>query len=563
MSERRPAPADTERDESALELDADAPLSALELEALASWELEPAPSVADRVMQALDAPPAEPKPRPSWRRLAIAASLLLGVGVAGVTAWQRWGRPSTKLVAGPPASVQRVEADQALPVTLSSDIEAWVAQFGRRYGVAFRFSGVVAVRRGEQTTVLGFGRLGVLDEGLPGAATQFRIGALTQPMVAVALERMVMRGELRLEDSLGQHIPGLPAAWRTITLEQLVRHQSGIPNFTDSISWMLRQGEVHDPEELWGYVANEKLHFAPGHDFEASNTNFVLLGEVMARRAGSSIDEVLRSEVFVPAGMKRARMGLGDPRTAADGMSFDEDEILIPADRVAPSALGAAGGVVASAEDLLAFDAALREGELLPERRLREMYKGMGRYGRGWASRWVEGDFEVGHPGGLDGFNAQFTRRLADATTVVVLANTDAVDARVVSEGIMSVVDGVRPQAPLEREERVVPAERLEVYVGDYAMSEATRKAYWGKLPEAELGRLDRVRVHRRASTLWLEVPSHADKWLHGFGADQFFVKDRSGTLARFEASDPRRPDDFDRLVLQLGETRFEFERVQ
>ena len=53
---------------------------------------------------------------------------------------------------------------------------------------------------------------------------------------AVALS-LVRRGRLELDDTIGQRLPSLPAAWSAVTLRQALHHRSGLPDFTASAGW--------------------------------------------------------------------------------------------------------------------------------------------------------------------------------------------------------------------------------------------------------------------------------------------------------------------------------------
>ena len=48
---------------------------------------------------------------------------------------------------------------------------------------------------------------------------------------AVALS-LVRRGQLALDDTIGERLPGFPAAWSAVTLRQALHHTSGLPNYT-------------------------------------------------------------------------------------------------------------------------------------------------------------------------------------------------------------------------------------------------------------------------------------------------------------------------------------------
>ena len=93
-------------------------------------------------------------------------------------------------------------------------------------------------------------------------------------------------GALGLEDTLEHWLPGVPAAWNGITVLQLLRHATGLPDY--------RWGEGFDPARPWSFdelverVKGAALRFAPGTDVEQSATNFLLLTEIVERAAGQS-----------------------------------------------------------------------------------------------------------------------------------------------------------------------------------------------------------------------------------------------------------------------------------
>ena len=61
------------------------------------------------------------------------------------------------------------------------------------------------------------------EKGLvAGPKTLWDVGQLTQANTAVALMQLVESGKPALDDLLGEHVPGLPAAWQAIALGQII-----------------------------------------------------------------------------------------------------------------------------------------------------------------------------------------------------------------------------------------------------------------------------------------------------------------------------------------------------
>src|SRR5215469_4812785 len=131
--------------------------------------------------------------------------------------------------------------------------------------VAFnRFSGGFLVARDGQ----------VVREGAFGPAnaewnisnttdTKFRIGSITKQFTAMAVLILAERGKLRLSDPICLHIPECPTQWRTITIQQLLTHTAGIPDYVSSPSFARTQMQPTSPRALMARFRDLPLRFPP------------------------------------------------------------------------------------------------------------------------------------------------------------------------------------------------------------------------------------------------------------------------------------------------------------
>lgn len=519
-----------------------------------------------------------------WVRVAAVAAMcvaLVGSGAAVATMLSPqgrvWGARPTLGEQLPPASAQKlreiekaddvVSADPfpvrrspgALPVDLGAEIDAYLADHGRRYGPAFRFHGVVSVSRGGEVVEVARGRGGV-DEGAPTntAHTRFKLGSLSQQCLSVAAMRMVERGELALGDRVGEVLEGFRGPGRAVTLEQLLSHTSGIPSFTDNAAWPAVRGGELGPLQLRSMFEALPLEFEPGTRFEPSNSNYLLVGQMLEARAGDTLDRIMVREVFEPAGMEHTTIGDPPIGAVAQGQEFDELEVLKPGVAVHARAMGGAGGVVSNVADLRRFDRALRRGALLGPAARRELFSPrQGNYALGWIVDETVGQPSVAHPGGVDGNNHHLLR-LADGTTIIVLANTEVVDARDVAADVAALAYDRAPVPRVEFIEKAT-AHRLLHYTGRWRLTEASRRAYTERVDPERLALLDDVRIYLDEDILWFEVAGYGRKWMHPKGGDAFFFKDRAAGRAAFGGIGPDgRPD---QLEIREGSVRFLLER--
>ncbi len=204
-----------------------------------------------------------------------------------------------------------------------------------------------------------------------------RIASVTKTFVAVAVLQLVEQGTLSLDDTVAEWLPeladDLPHA-RQVTIEQLLSHTSGVYNFLDVqlvLDLFNRPTRTWTAQEGIDLALQHDADFVPGADWSYSNTNYLLLGRIVEAATGEPHEEVLQESIFVP-------LGLSDTTYAPDRFRFDGvvhgyfdlmgDMVLVDStDTYANSLVGADGGMVSSARDLLAFGQALYTHDQLLE----------------------------------------------------------------------------------------------------------------------------------------------------------------------------------------------------
>lgn len=279
-----------------------------------------------------------------------------------------------------------------------------------------------------------------------------RIGSITKTMIATLILQLVDAGALDLDATLATTLPSaahLPNA-NTITLRNLLTMRSGLFNYTEEPGIFntvaTNPGRVWAPAELIAVAAAKPANFAPGTEFEYSNTNYILLGEIIASVTGSPVEQVFQDRLIGPLGLAETSWPTGPdlPNPFSDGYArvpIDGDVVDAPptgpskvelATEVAASAGGAAGAVISTVADMDRWIDVLVDGALLEPATSRAQLdvlpilkpdgepSGMG-YGMGVA------DFAgiVGHNGGIPGFQSFAGRIMALGVNVSVIVNID------------------------------------------------------------------------------------------------------------------------------------------
>lgn len=222
---------------------------------------------------------------------------------------------------------------------------------------------IATLHRHGRTTVLRAGRANLKRRRKPRAKDHMRIASVSKAFSGAIVLRLVQKGRLRLDDTIGQRLPSLPAAWRLVTLRQMLRHTSGLPDYTESEGFAEHlqtnpRGYV-SPSGIVDWVRSEGLVFPPGSKYEYSNTDNIVIGLIAKRATGRSYRRLLKRLVFAPARLRHTtfparRIAL--PRPYIHGYATAPGQAPEDVTRfLSPSGAWASGGIVSTPADLGAF----------------------------------------------------------------------------------------------------------------------------------------------------------------------------------------------------------------
>lgn len=333
------------------------------------------------------------------------------------------------------------------------------------------FSGVVLVARdGKPVFRQAFGAAEREWEIANTPETRFRIGSITKQFTAAAVLRLVDERKLALDDAIGTYLPDLPAAWRAVTIRQLLQHSSGIPRYTaldDFDDSLIRL--PHTPRQIVDLLKDQPSDFAPGAGFKYDNTGYVLLGSVIEAVSGLAYRDYLEQKLLHPLGLTHS--GYDDGRTllphAAQAYT-DHGDAVRKGPPVDMSNAYAAGAMTSTVDDLLAWQGMLFGGAVLSRDGTAVMFADGGHgYGMGWfvSTRFSRRVFE--HGGDLMGFSAMLAYYPAERLTVIVLSNYgEEVVGKIASE-----LAGLALGVPPAHRQVKVDRRALAGFAGDYRLA--------------------------------------------------------------------------------------------
>ena len=290
----------------------------------------------------------------------------------------------------------------------------------------------------------------------------FRIGSNTKTMTSTVILQLVEEGKLKLNDPIGKFVPGVPNG-KKITIRELAEMRSGLYSYTFDPAFNktldTNPKKAWKSSELLKIAFAHKPNFAPGAEYEYSNTNIVLLGVVIEKLTGETASEAFQERIFGPLKMKHSSLPEPSewkiPGPHAQGYQFGTnvatiesyavpkaeqaaalDGTLKPLDDTdaSPSWAWTAGGAISTPSELATYAKALGTGKGLLSPKMQKVRlnslrpivpgdKSGVEYGIGLA-QFAPGI--VGHDGQLPGYSSFMAYDINTGDTIILSANLSA-----------------------------------------------------------------------------------------------------------------------------------------
>lgn len=294
----------------------------------------------------------------------------------------------------------------------------------------------IAITRGDQVLLAkGYG-FADLEHRIPATAeTVFEVGSVTKQFTALAIMRLVEQKKLSLSDDVQKLLPDVPLGGRRITVAQLLDHTSGLKNYTSlGQAWMQDTFRLElSTARMAAVIAAQPPDFAPGTNWDYTNSGFFLAGMIVEKLSGLSYADYLRRNIFEPQGLSAS--SYCDLRAIVPGRAKGYQpagSALANADPMSMTVPYAAGAVCSSALDLARYQRALVAGRIVSRASYRRMSQASTlsdgwrtAYGLGLVNDVIGGQHMVGHGGQINGFWTVLFYYPRQDVTVVLLSNVN------------------------------------------------------------------------------------------------------------------------------------------
>jgi D-alanyl-D-alanine carboxypeptidase len=239
-------------------------------------------------------------------------------------------------------------------------------------------------------------RAGVADLATgrrPSVRDHMRIASTAKAFSGAVALSLVDRHRLRLDETLGERLPGLPAAWHAVTLRQLLNHTSGLPDYSQSPAFgaIVSADPRHyfDSRRLLDFVADQPLNFPPGSQYRYSNSDNIAVALMAEAATGTPYEELLRVLVYRPLGLRDTSLPQGYrlPKPYLHGYDVSTTPPEDVSEVIGASGAWASGGIVSTPADMTRFIRGYVGGALYSRHLVREQ------------RRWIAGASEPAGPG--------------------------------------------------------------------------------------------------------------------------------------------------------------------
>ena len=260
----------------------------------------------------------------------------------------------------------------------------------------------------------------------------FEIGSITKQFTAIAILMLEEQGKLKVEDEITKYIPDYPTNGKTITIHHLLNHTSGIKSYTAIESFREQARVDFTPTELIDVFKNQPMDFDPGEQYRYNNSGYVILGYIIELITGESYEAFVQKNFFDKLGMKNTHYGSHEKIIKNRAYGYQNRDGYVNADYLSMSLPYAAGAIISNVDDLLIWQKALNNHELISKETYEKAINGSSLnngdyigYGYGLQAGRIQGSKSITHGGGIFGYTTQGIYLPDEDVFVSVLTNCD------------------------------------------------------------------------------------------------------------------------------------------
>ena len=280
---------------------------------------------------------------------------------------------------------------------------------------------------------------GVSGNSIPGVPItgnmRFGICSNGKLFTSAALLHLQEQGVLSLDDHIYQWLPSYPYIDSTATIRQLLSHQTGYFDYMFDRMSMLTDSIWADTSRVWTQeelIATVGLpHFAPGHGYSYSNTNYLLAGMVIDAATGSGWVQQIHDFIIDPLEMDSTFIGAYEPKNGPVAAEWDfyNNRVIINSPMTAMATMGnAAGDIFSIPQEITHWYSSLFSGMVVSDSSLVQItsFEPTSLYGLGILASYFKDHLAYNHIGSGLGYCSLAWYDVQTKAAICILMNDKA-----------------------------------------------------------------------------------------------------------------------------------------
>lgn len=266
-----------------------------------------------------------------------------------------------------------------------------------------------------------YGYASLEDKLKANVNTKYRIGSMSKMFTATIILKLMEKKKLSLQTKLSEFYPQINQA-QNISIENLLKHRSGIANFTDLPDYSSWNEGIKSESDLLQKIYALPSNFAPDEKFEYSNTNYLLLSLIAQKITGKKYADLLNKYIIQPC--KLLQTLVSDKINPAHGEALSYTKFIDwqLATETKPLITLGAGAITSTPYDVNLFFKNLFTGTLLSKESLQLIQSFQDGHSLGFQEFSYKDLRGIGHGGKVDGFQA-YSSFFADKNTSIVFTS--------------------------------------------------------------------------------------------------------------------------------------------
>ena len=325
-----------------------------------------------------------------------------------------------------------IDGQENFPEPIQQQMDSIFSNYENNPGCA-----VAVVKNGKTVFQRGYG-LANLEYDIPvSTKTVFDANAMAKQVTAACVFKLVKSGKIKLDDSVTKFFPEFPTYPEgKLMVKNLLYQTSGLRSYLAILFSQNRYfGDLVNNEDVLHMLKKQRnLNFKPGSRQDLSNSNYVLLANIIAKVSGQTFAEYAKEKIFDPLNMTHTFFADSQNKVIKNrAIAYQEVEGNFLVDHYFNSTVVGDGALLTNLEDMVKWTKSLSTGAVLGNSLVSQLITS-GTLNSGLAANYagglfvqdhydIEGLTTVRHSGDWAGFRSLFYKFLNEDTAFIILSN--------------------------------------------------------------------------------------------------------------------------------------------